>query len=406
MDYLVQKWACQYCTYENWPASKFCVLCRAPKPAMYIDDSGLQKSEDPRKTNLPEGEQCFPHQEKWSCPACTFLNWPKSVKCTQCYMPRKAVESPETLKKSIGESQSYDANNSSESDECQLQSPEPEKATTKNPSKINTKWSCSFCTYKNWFQTRYCTYCGTSKHKCKQLSRKLRVTQENEINKISSDPSAVGTGRVILEENLENLSLGVGAPQGKPEEKRGQSLEAVKPEMGKKAGSPQVKEDDQPFLDWLWLAACRGVLEDDIMVIEEYLASGGDPARAIAYSDLKLLGRPSAFTAGFTLVHLAIRFKREQILALLLTATDASNKAKKRVPSLVAYEIANQINRELRLCLEQKRRHFRCYHFGELSTFLLPAGDLWRRFSRFLSILLKTVPFQKLLLILNESDDE
>lgn len=31
------KWACEYCTYENYPSSLKCTMCRGPKPFVSED---------------------------------------------------------------------------------------------------------------------------------------------------------------------------------------------------------------------------------------------------------------------------------------------------------------------------------------------------------------------------------
>ena len=32
--------------------------------------------------------------QKWSCQICTYLNWPKSIKCVQCYTPKSILTTP------------------------------------------------------------------------------------------------------------------------------------------------------------------------------------------------------------------------------------------------------------------------------------------------------------------------
>lgn len=53
--------------------------------------------------------------------------------------------------------------------------------------------------------------------------------------------------------------------------------------------------------------------------MEAYKSSGGDIARQLTADEVRLLNRPSAFDVGYTLVHLAIRFQRQDMLAILLT---------------------------------------------------------------------------------------
>lgn len=62
-----------------------------------------------------------------------------------------------------------------------------------------------------------------------------------------------------------------------------------------------------------------GVVEGDLAAVESYKSSGGDIARQLTADEVRLLNRPSAFDDGFTLVHLAIRFQRQDMLAVLLT---------------------------------------------------------------------------------------
>lgn len=60
-------------------------------------------------------------------------------------------------------------------------------------------------------------------------------------------------------------------------------------------------------------------MEGDLAAIEAYKSSGGDIARQLTADEVQLLNRSSAFDVGFTLVHLAIRFQRQDMLAILLT---------------------------------------------------------------------------------------
>lgn len=59
-------------------------------------------------------------------------------------------------------------------------------------------------------------------------------------------------------------------------------------------------------------------MEGDLAAVEAYKSSGGDIARQLTSDEVRLLNRPSAFDDGFTLVHLAIRFQRQDMLAVLL----------------------------------------------------------------------------------------
>nr|CAD7600957.1 unnamed protein product [Timema genevievae] len=98
-DSSTSKWACDYCTYENWPSSLKCTMCRGAKPLLgediyrlrdepHIDTScGLSLASGPSdsKPSRPAA-----NDGKWECSTCTYMNWPRSLKCSQCYIPRPA----------------------------------------------------------------------------------------------------------------------------------------------------------------------------------------------------------------------------------------------------------------------------------------------------------------------------
>lgn len=67
------------------------------------------------------------------------------------------------------------------------------------------------------------------------------------------------------------------------------------------------------------------MVEGDLAAVEAYKTSGGDIARQLTSDEVRLLNRPSAFDDGFTLVHLAIRFQRQDMLAVLLTEVSGVN---------------------------------------------------------------------------------
>lgn len=66
------------------------------------------------------------------------------------------------------------------------------------------------------------------------------------------------------------------------------------------------------------------MVEGDLAAVEAYKSSGGDIARQLTADEVQLLNRSSAFDVGFTLVHLAIRFQRQDMLAILLTEVSIS----------------------------------------------------------------------------------
>ncbi len=131
---------------------------------------------------------------------------------------------------------------------------------------------------------------------------------------------------------------------------------------------------DEQRSDLLWLPACHGVVEGDKGPVDAYLCAGGDRSRQLTAEEACV--RPSAFEAGYTLVHLAIRFQREDMLPLLLTVPQGSELqgARKRMPPQVAPDMATEILREISLGLRQRKGDFPCYFVKDAPTFVLPAG--------------------------------
>jgi len=83
-----KKWTCAACTYENWPRATRCAICYHPKNYKpYLDPAGTQDIYEIASLVGSESNLYNP-RNKWSCPSCTYLNWPKAIKCVQCQRRR------------------------------------------------------------------------------------------------------------------------------------------------------------------------------------------------------------------------------------------------------------------------------------------------------------------------------
>ena len=123
--------------------------------------------------------------------------------------------------------------------------------------------------------------------------------------------------------------------------------------------------------DWLFLNACLAIVNDDESPVKAYLRQAGDKARQLIKDECLVLG--PTFTVGSTLVHLAIRFQRSELLGLLLTP--AHSDARKRLPSESNIDLASSIREELcRSLLQHKAGDWPCYYTTQLNTFMLPNG--------------------------------
>lgn len=126
--------------------------------------------------------------------------------------------------------------------------------------------------------------------------------------------------------------------------------------------------------DWSWLNACIGVVENNLGPVEHFLARGGNVARALTSNEVLLLNRQSAFDVGHTLIHLAIRFHRDELLPRLLAQISSNGPSGiKCVPSYVAPDIATDIRRHFGQILRVRKAPFNCNYVNEHATFSLPA---------------------------------
>ena len=436
------KWICAYCTYENWPASKKCTLCRASKPPQLITEDapppvdqdiykmaslvtppsppphGVEEANKPQSLSIEASSSRQGSQEsvpsssttlssgKWSCQLCTYLNWPRSQKCIQCLSTRQKVipssvssssptpdrSSPLSINVNIEGAGSASKISPKTSPRTSPNSPEAAKAINNDKNKVvgvidpkQCKWTCRACTYENWPKSQKCVICGTSRGKLSPDSRRTASPD------IIGEPPTAGGG-----ESSDEGGSGRNSSQrmrNSPSTSRGMSDSMEILQLGGATAAPNIyqekqernKPDDRKLVslrnrmcdrDWLWLNACQGVVEGNGVAVEAYLASGGDPARMLSQEEASLLNRPSAFHAGYTLVHLAIRFHREDMLAVLLTATDMAAKGKKKVPSHISPDLAADILRGIATSLRQRKGDFPCYFLTDLATFALPAGEL------------------------------
>ena len=86
------KWSCPVCTYLNFAVAQKCTMCRQPKIiTMDAASSDIYQLNLPLETNaqVEQAQQQIPATyidsvEKWPCEQCTFLNYPRAIRCTQC----------------------------------------------------------------------------------------------------------------------------------------------------------------------------------------------------------------------------------------------------------------------------------------------------------------------------------
>lgn len=299
---------------------------------------------------------------KWSCHMCTYLNWPRAIRCTQCLSQRR-TRSPTESPQSSGSGSRPVAFSV---DPC-------EEYNDRN--KLNTRtqhWTCSICTYENWAKAKKCVVCD---HPRPNNIEAIELAETEEASSIINEQDRARWRGSCSSGNSQRRS----PPTTKRDSEVKMDFQRI--ELAGAVGSKEELEVDFKKLkqiknrmkktDWLFLNACVGVVEGDLAAIEAYKSSGGDIARQLTADEVRLLNRPSAFDVGYTLVHLAIRFQRQDMLAILLT--EVSQQAAKCIPAMVCPELTEQIRREIAASLHQRKGDFACYFLTDLVTFTLPA---------------------------------
>ncbi|KAK0146033.1 Ubiquitin thioesterase Zranb1 [Merluccius polli] len=402
------KWVCDYCTYENWPSAIKCTMCHAQRPSGPIiteephshspgvdpvgwgplrtegssgggGGSGLgggggliicpDSSARPRVRPTSTTETT----NKWSCQVCTYLNWPRAIRCTQCLSQRRRAPNPaETPQTSEPNAGCHSIAQPPAVDPC-----EEYNDRNRRHTRQQLHWPCVACNYQNWPKTLKCLACNQP-----------RPNHLESIQRCESDETPPA---IINEQDETRWRLGgsSGGSQGQrrpppsPKWEAEVTMDFQRIELA--AGAVSGKEEREPVdfkklkqirnrmrkTDWRFLNACAGVVEGDLAAVEAYKSSGGDIARQLTADEVRLLNRSSAFGAGFTLVHLAIRFQRQDMLAVLLT--EVSQHAAKCIPPMVCPELTEQIRREIASSLHQRKGEFACYFLSDLVTFTLPA---------------------------------
>lgn len=360
-------------------------MCRGPKPFLNEDIFRLHGSdvsgERDINTNL-SGIASGPCETrsngKWSCESCTYLNTSREQVCSQCGNQPHADRqiTPSIIDTTIHEHniqpvKTPHQQQTTPSDQAQSlmvtrsasrnsagSPPHTSSTNVENSRRSQQKWICTMCTYENWPKTGKCAMCGTITNNANRsqpvnvIPSVILSSPERESDKSNKDEWQIST---------QSHRYTIESQQQSPGS------------VGNNCEYERRMRHLRRQADWAWLSACLGVLEGDANPVEAYLSSGGDPARQLTASEVNLLNRSSAFDAGHTLVHLAIRFHREDMLATLLSQIEGSGSGVKRVPSYVAPDIATDIRRHMSSTIRQRKGSFPCNFVTELPTFALPA---------------------------------
>ncbi|XP_034485334.1 ubiquitin thioesterase trabid [Drosophila innubila] len=484
-----QKWKCEICTYENYPSSLKCTMCQASKPLLNEDIFRLSPAQNTPPTihdnyiaeeaaaGLPvePTSTCFAQQpqpqqaqqqpqqqpqqqqprqsnvadsEKWACKVCTYLNWPRSLRCVQCCTKRggaameyagmsaitadkdsndcvdRAGEALQALRIS-GSDTELNARggcqaDSTESSNRQLigaaasnsnrrnLSPSIDQQICSNSTHLNNlantshsqqqqqqltnqhqqqqntsssgalqqkhcfvaKWACNSCTYENWPKSLKCSMCGKTREICGSGS-------QGDLHACASSISG-STKQLNLQEEQQQQQQNADTVSVNNSFNKKHIYQLGSSETINNCDTLQERQERRQRqirrqVDWQWLNACLGVVENNYSAVEAYLSCGGNPARSLTSNEIAALNRNSAFDVGHTLIHLAIRFHREEMLPMLLAQISGSGPGIKRVPSYVAPDLAADIRRHFSNTLRIRKSGLPCHYVQKHATFALPS---------------------------------
>ena len=230
------------------------------------------------------------------------------------------------------------------------------------------KWSCGQCTFENVSRSSACVLCGTRRGSAARTSPEMSPGAGlSAAERRHDSPSPEGAHYADTAASCSTAEeSGAAAPSLDPE--TAGSVKNLNNEKRVKQLRRRMRD-----IDWVWLSACMGVVEGDSSPVEAYLNTGGDPTRKLSQAEAQLLGRPGVYDAGHTLVHLAVKLSREDLLATLLSQMEtATTPLVKRVPSYVASDLAASIRRQIALSVRQRKGGVPICYLSDSATYTLP----------------------------------
>ncbi|CAH8849681.1 unnamed protein product [Trichobilharzia szidati] len=230
------KWPCAVCTYENWPAAFKCTLCGTPRSSTLIEDE-MQRlhlsSKDSEKIDDCRAEAAFDATQLIKCQSCTYLNQRQNFKCEQCF--QVLCDSP-VLDNEVSKQ-------ASSAFLCPLPPSPPHTLESLAPS---GKWTCTECTYENWPKSKHCVMCFAPPPPiCDEIENK-----DNNPIYTSSNSSSSNTNR-RTKSNLSTISL--------------------------------------TSRDRLWLSACVAVATGEVAPVERYILANGRIERKLTKHECRFL---------------------------------------------------------------------------------------------------------------------
>lgn len=357
-----QTWFCVSCNYENSQSTAWCSSCHYNRDSMPLETENAENKTMKISCTTPSGSP-----SKWSCTFCTYLNWNASLNCIMCKSSKSNIKDnePNFNCQEDAASLSTSVNSLSISSSSAKLSLSPQLTLKKcpgaafNPSKSADQEQLKFNSSPPFLV----------KDDPLPLSLSSKEKSEEDLGLISADCK---NARFMKKHEMSSSTSSMSNATCSSEHVSSNSLYSTKISSNVRDNDHRLyKKRKRSQLNRLFLKACIGVVDDDLESVAAFIANGGNMSRAITIEEAVVMDRPSAFSAGNTLVHLAIRFGRKNILSLLLDP-EISNHPFKRNPSNLSPDIADVIQKEIGASLRMGKDDFGCQYLSEFTTFQLP----------------------------------
>lgn len=180
LDSEPSKWMCEYCTYENFPSTAKCTMCKGAKPLITEDIYKLRNDSQSHHcsatSNVASPLRQSDKHSTWRCDICKHVNSIGSKECVACNTSRYNEASVQEQLNSliIGENELI-------------------SSAVNDQRSQNLKWSCPVCTYENWPKAMKCIMC---------LSVRNKISPVSSANCISSPERELFVNARCTEDNL------------------------------------------------------------------------------------------------------------------------------------------------------------------------------------------------------------
>ena len=340
------KWICSGCTYSNWPNSKHCTMCNA-----------LRRH---HKLSSPQIGTGGKDSGRVGSGSDAGVGYGESI---LDYVPRRLDHAPSShgavggggVHEDIRVPSSQVVRDSPSNRPSKLKMGKKSSADNRGGQK---KWKCFKCTYENWVRAGKCIMCQAARNKTpsppmsdSESSQSPNLTTKQghyhhhhhhhrsspSPSFSSSSPTENANSGPAVASLLHTRSLGINSNQATPSPSHADTISpsssavhlipctATDNASSSSSGSEEILYSPSTVIltstsnearqirnrlsssDWLFINACLGVVNEDVPAVKAYLRLEGDRARQLTRDECVVLGQPSIFSVGSTLVHLAIR---------------------------------------------------------------------------------------------------